>query len=95
MKKTNKKQTETELPKIVVHRFSHTPEAAFEEGEILHGFNPEALGGDDYETPRAKRLYKKLGAEISDYEYQLGALPDGRWALVGLSVEGHSFAVEQ
>ena len=70
------------------------PEAIFEPGEVLDGFADYALTVDDYETDRARALFEALGASTEDEEYVLGVLPDGRWALVGLTVEGHKFAVE-
>jgi len=72
----------------------HNPDALFESGEVLFGFNSDALSGDDYQGERARALYAALGAWEEDEEYVLGELPDGRWALVGLTVAGHQFAVE-
>jgi hypothetical protein len=75
---------------------THTPAADYEEGGALHGFNPD--GPVDYASDRARALYEALGIpeEARDAsEETLGTLPDGRWALVGLDVEGHQFAVER
>lgn len=74
---------------ITTYRYGTNPQAA------LEGWDPDALGGDDYDSPRASALYEALGADPSDEEYTLALHVDsGRWGLFGLSVEGHSFAVE-
>lgn len=75
------------------YQFSNSPDLAFEEGGLLAGFDPD---GAEYSSDRAQALYEALGVAEpdSDMEYTLGALPDGRWALIGATVEGHSFAVE-
>lgn len=78
---------------ISLYTFGYVPQREFEDG-ALTGFDREALGTSDYETPRAKALYAALEASTDDEEYTLGTLPDGRWALVGLTVTGHPFAVE-
>jgi len=70
------------------------PEALFEPGGVLAGFDRDALSGDDYQSERARALYAALDAWKEDEEYVLGELPDGRWALVGLTAVGHQFAVE-
>jgi hypothetical protein len=69
----------------------YTPSADYEEGGELFGFNPD--GDVDYSSDRARALYEHLGVS-RDSEYVLGSLPDGRWALVGLDLEGHRFVVE-
>src|SRR5690606_21651379 len=75
---------------ITTYRFSNDPQAA------LEGWDQDALGGDDYDSPRAAALYEALGADPSDEEYVLALHVDsGRWGLFGLSVEGHSFATEE
>ena len=56
--------------------------------------DPNGCSGDDYWTPRALALYAAMDASVDDYEYALCRLPDGRWALCGLTVEGHRYAVE-
>lgn len=70
------------------------PDKLFEPGEVLDGFADYALTVDDYQTDRARALYEALGASTEDEEYVLGELPDGRWALVGVTASGHKFAVE-
>jgi hypothetical protein len=45
-------------------------------------------------SKRARALYVALETDLTNDEYTLGRLPDGRWALVGLPVKGHRFAVE-
>ena len=72
------------------------PDKLFEPGEVLDGFNMNAVSIDDYVSERARALYAALDAspEDEDDEYILGELPDGRWALVGLTIAGHKFAVE-
>jgi hypothetical protein len=67
---------------------------------VLHGFKAmgsfAALGGGlDGTSARAAALYKALGTKVADAEYTLGVLPDGRWALVGLPIEGQRYAVEE
>jgi hypothetical protein len=93
---TTKKKT---FPKIKVYKFGPTPDVEFEKGNILAGFNEDDLGMDDYKSARSLRLYKALGLSTKnpgmlDEEMVLGSLPGGRWALVGLTVDGHEFAVE-
>ncbi len=73
---------------IVVREFSTMPELA------LEGWNPNALSGGDYSTDRARALYAALGVSESDEEYALARHSDGRWALFGLTVEGHRYAEE-
>lgn len=76
------------LAPIVVREFSTMPEIA------LEGWNPNALSGGDYSTDRARALYAALGVSESDEEYALARHSDGRWALFGLTVEGHRYAEE-
>jgi hypothetical protein len=88
------------FPKIRVYQFGPTPDVEFEKGNILAGFNEDDLGMDDYKSARSLRLYKALGLpidnpELLDDDMVLGTLPGGRWALVGLTVDGHEFAVEE
>jgi hypothetical protein len=79
---------------IRVYRFAADPARAFSPSGPLAGFEPDGVGPDGYGSPRARSLYRALGASVTDEEYQLGALPDGRWALVGLTVGGHRFVLE-
>ena len=72
----------------------HNPDMLFEPGGVLFGFNSDVLSGDDYESERARALYEALDVSPENLEYVLGELHDGRWALVGLTVAGHQFAVE-
>lgn len=81
--------------RIATYTFGAAPETEAERGGAVEGFNPDAVDGDDYATPRARALFDALGASPDDDEYLLGELPDGRWAVVGLTVEGHPFAVEE
>lgn len=74
--------------RIEIREFSTMPEIA------LEGWNPNACSGDDYKSPRAKALLEALGVDPSDEEYALAANTDGRWALIGLTVAGHRYAVE-
>lgn len=78
---------------IKTYELGPNAEAVFDDGYELAGFNPDAPE-IEYETDRARALYAALGADEADEEFQIGALPDGRWALVGLAVDGHRFAVE-
>lgn len=59
------------------------------------GWDPNQIGGDDYQTPRALRLYAALDVSTDDEEYSLAAHDDGRWALFGLTTEGHPYAIEE
>lgn len=72
--------------KITVYKFGNTPSLALEGWDFE---SPDV----DYSSPRALALYRALGADPMDYEYSL-AVKDGRWGLFGMTVEGHSFAVE-
>jgi hypothetical protein len=74
--------------KITRYEFGSDPDFA------LSGWDPDAIGAEGYDTPRARALYKALGANPSDEEYSLAKHLDGRWGLFGMSVEGHSFATE-
>ena len=47
-----------------------------------------------YASARALALYAALGVDPADDEYSLAADASGRWALIGLTVEGHRYAVE-
>lgn len=76
------------MTKIEIRKFSTMPALATE------GWDPNACSGDDYETPRALALYEALGVSVRDEEYALAQHTDGRWALFGLTVDGHRFAVE-
>lgn len=80
--------------KIRVVPFSNHPTVEFNAGDLI-GFDRDALDGAAYETDRARALYAALGASVEDEEYSLGELPDGRWALVGLTIPGYMFAVEE
>ena len=73
---------------IKVLTFSTMPALATE------GWDPNKCSGSDYETPRADALYAALGVSKTDEEYALSQHADGRWALFGLTVEGHQYAVE-
>lgn len=75
------------MTKIEIHEFFTMPDLATE------GWNPNACGAD-YETPRAAALYEALGVSKNDNEYALAQHTDGRWALFGLTVSGHRYAVE-
>lgn len=79
----------TGLPPCTTYTRSHTPDADYEPGGLLHG----AEVGGDYDTARAAQLLGALTA-FGDDEYSLVVLPDGRWGCVGLDVCGHLFAVE-
>jgi hypothetical protein len=59
------------------------------------GWDADALGGEAYGTKRAKALYAALGVSESDEEYALCQNQAGRWALVGLQVEGYRYAAER
>jgi hypothetical protein len=52
------------------------------------------LGPAEKGEPRAVALYDALGATKRDTRFRLLELGDGRWALVGRTVEGEPFAVE-
>jgi hypothetical protein len=73
---------------IRIMTFSSMPELAVE------GWDPNAVVGDAYSTPRARRLYDALGVSPDDEEYCLAQHTDGRWALIGLTVTGHRYAEE-
>lgn len=79
-----------------IYTRSASPQADYADGAPLAGFDRD--GSVDYASDRARSLYEALGvpeeARDADTEYTLGTLPDGRWALVGLDVEGHRYAVE-
>lgn len=76
------------LRRIEIRKFSSMPEICAE------GWDPNACSGDDYGTPRSAALYEALGVSRDDEEYALCAHADGRWALIGLTVTGHRYAVE-
>lgn len=76
------------MAKIQVCEFSTMPELAIE------GWDPNGCSGDDYNTERAIALYAALGVSRTDEEYALARHADGRWALIGLTVTGHTFAIE-
>jgi len=76
-----------------VYEFSANPESEFKNG-ILAGFNENAISGSEYDSERAKNLYDTLDASMDDEEYMLGELPSGKWALIGLTISGYEFAVE-
>ncbi len=81
------------MPDIKTHEI-HDPSALYDDPESpLYGFDVTAVSGPDYDTPQAKALYDALGTGLDDEEMILGALPNGKWALVGLAVQGHIFAV--
>jgi len=71
------------------------PDTLFEPGSPLFGFDPDVVSGEDYENVDARALFEALGASPEDEDFILGELPDGRWAVVGLMVAGHKFAVEE
>src|SRR5690606_1611525 len=74
---------------IVVGHFGTLPPLALEEWEF------ESLDARDYDSPRALALYSALGADPTDYEYSLARhRSEDRWALFGMTVEGHPFAIE-
>ena len=76
------------MAKIEIREFPTMPQLA------LEGWDPNGCSGDDYGTPRAAALYEALGISQNDEEYALARHADGRWALIGLTVEGHQFAIE-
>jgi hypothetical protein len=66
-------------------------------GATLEGWRFDALGPDDYKSPRAGRLYRALGPPHDPdacSEEVLAECDDGRWALFGLTVTGHPYACE-
>lgn len=73
---------------------SHNPEADYREGGPLYGFNEDAVTIDPAQEERAADLYRALGVARDDADYCIGVLVDGRWALVGLDMEGHQCAAE-
>ena len=73
---------------IAIRTFSTMPQLATD------GWNPNAIGAEGYDTDRARALYEALGVSPRDEEYALAQHTDGRWALFGLTVEGHDFAEE-
>ena len=78
---------------IRTYTFGNHPALAFEEGGVLEGFS----GGDGYreeEEARVARLYKTLGVEKEDYDYQVCRNTQGRLALVGLTCQGWRFCLE-
>jgi len=48
----------------------------------------------DTDEPRALALYAALDVSPDDLNYALAAHADGRWALIGLTDTGHTYAVE-
>ena len=76
--------------------FANNPAGAVAEGCILAGFDATAaeVSGSAYQSQRALALFQALGTSPNDPEMVLGVLPDGRWALLGLMVTGHTCAVE-
>ena len=85
------------MTKVTKYVFGPIPECAFSSGGILEGFDPDAaeIDRDAYLSKRAKALYKALSTSPKDEEMVLGTLPDGRWALVGLTISGSAFALEK
>lgn len=74
---------------IVVCHFGTVPSLALEEWDF------ESTDARDYASQRARALYRALGADPEDYEYSLARhRSEDRWALFGMTVEGHPFAVE-
>lgn len=70
----------------------------YEDGTEIQGWDPNQLGTDDYDSPRAAALYAALGSPGPvDEELVLAEAQDGsgRWALLGLSIRGHEYAVEE
>jgi hypothetical protein len=76
------------MGQIAIREFSTMPALA------LEGWDPNRVGGEQYDTPRARALYDALGVSPDDDEYCLSQHSDGRWALIGMTVSGHRFAVE-
>jgi hypothetical protein len=73
--------------KITVHTYRNETD--------LDGWDSNRLSSDDYDTERARRLYAALNTPKYDEESVLAAHDDGRWALFGLTTEGHSYAAEE
>lgn len=76
--------------KIETHVLGVHPNEAFE------GWDPNKCHGRDYESQRAIALFEAIEANPDDDEYVLCKAQDGsgRWALFGLCVTGHPYAVE-
>lgn len=74
--------------RIGVKAFSSMPELAQD------GWDPGACSEADYGTARAMALYSALGVDPGDDRYALAANGGGRWALIGLTPEGHQYAEE-
>lgn len=73
---------------IKIRTFSTMSELATE------GWDPNRCDGACYRTERAAALYEALGVSTSDEEYALAQHDDGRWALFGMTVTSHRYAVE-
>jgi len=80
--------------RIKTHTMGNFHAELFEKGGLLFGADPNTVGMNDYTSPRAQALYQALGADQVDEEYQIAELPDGRWALIGLTGDGQAFAIE-
>jgi hypothetical protein len=85
------------MTKVTKYVFGNIPECAFSSGGLLERFDPDAaeVSGDAYFSKRAKALFKALSTSPKDEEMVMGTLPDGRWALMGLTISGYAFALEK
>jgi hypothetical protein len=61
---------------------------------VSEEWNPNAIGTDAYDTPRAAALYEALGASKDDADYSLCSNSKGLWALIGTTQSGDRYAVE-
>jgi predicted lipoprotein with Yx(FWY)xxD motif len=93
----NKKYGGFKMRKIQVYTFGGKPEIEFERGGILYEFDNDSFTIEEYESERAMRLYQAIDADPDDLEYKLIRTSDenDRWALVGNTITGHLFAVEE
>ncbi len=78
---------------MAVYVFGANPQEELTTG-ILAGFDREAVSGDAYESERVQKLYEELFVHPEDTEFLLGVLPDGKFALLGYTLAGHRYAVE-
>ena len=80
---------------ITVYRFGATPSYEFDDlVGTLHGFDQEHRDVWEGDQARWSALYAALDTSEDDEETVPGVLPDGRYALIGLTVSDHPFAVE-
>ncbi|QQE79349.1 hypothetical protein [Alicyclobacillus sp. SO9] len=78
---------------MAIYRFGANPDQEFKAGR-LQGFSRKDITRSDVKSEAAQKLYAEMRSDPKDFDCILGKLPDGRLALLGLTLPDHKYAVQ-